>query len=137
MDAMIEKPAELIERYIGLRNQRNKDDEVFAAFRKETYEEPMQAIEMQLLNTLNVLGSDSIKSKAGTAMKVHGSSLTTADSGEFRRHVIGLEAWELVDWRPNKTAIENLIKNNEVLPPGLNRVPLVNVRIRTASSKGE
>lgn len=137
MDAMTNtnsKPDELIAQYLRLRKDRDTDDEAYAQIRREVYEQPMKAIEMQLLDTLNTLGSTSLKSKYGTAMKVHGSSLTTADSSLFRRHVIGLEAWELVDWRPNKTAIEDLIKNGEVLPPGLNREPVVNVRVRKAAS---
>src|SRR5215831_10692165 len=30
-----------------------------------------------------------------------------ADPGEFRRHVIGNEAWELIDWRCNATGAKD------------------------------
>jgi hypothetical protein len=136
MDAMTTKPADLIARYVELRSAKQAANKTYEAWLKEQFDDEMDDIEAQLLNTLNVLGTSSIKSKQGTAMKVHGSSVTTADGAEFRRHIIGLEAWDLVDWRPNKTAIDELIKT-EPLPPGLNRTTFVNVRIRKPSSKGE
>jgi hypothetical protein len=136
MDAMTTKPSELIARYIELRSAKQAANKTYEQFCKEEFDDEMDNIEAQLLNTLNTLGTQSIKSKNGTAMKVHGSSVTTADGAEFRRHIIGLEAWDLVDWRPNKTAIDELIKT-EPLPPGLNRTTFINVRIRKASAKGD
>ena len=129
------KPSEMIERYIELRRMRTKDDERYAAFRKEEYDDPMQEIHDALLDALNRLGSDSIKAKTGTAFKKLGVSVTTADGAEFRRHIIGLEAWELVDWRPNKTAINELVANGEPLPPGINRTTFWNINVRAPGEK--
>jgi hypothetical protein len=60
------------------------------------------------------------------------SSVTTADGAEFRRHVIGLEAWDLADWKPNKTAIEELVENGEPLPPGVNRSTTWKIHVNKA-----
>lgn len=124
-----EKPSELIERFIHLRAERTAADARYAAFRKEEYDEPMNEIQMKLLDMLNEMGSSSIKAPTGTAYKKLSVSVTTADGSAFRRHVIGLEAWELADWRPNKTAINNLIEAGEPLPPGLNRTTFYNIHV--------
>jgi len=132
MNDTLEKPNELIARYIELRNGRTKADETFAEWRKSEFDTPMNEIEMKLLDALNQMGSDSIKTKQGTAFKKLSVSVTTADGSSFRRHVIGGELWDMVDWRPNKTAINNLIEAGEPLPPGLNRTTFYNVSVRKA-----
>lgn len=125
-----EKPSELIGRFIELRNGRKAADETYAAFRKVEYDEPMNEIEMKLLDMLNEMGSDSIKAPTGTAFKKLSTSVTTADGAAFRRHVIGGELWDLIEFRPAKTAINNLIDEGEELPPGLNRTTFYNINVR-------
>jgi hypothetical protein len=56
-------------------------------------------------------------------------SVTTADGAEFRRHVIGLEAWDLIDFRPNKTAVNDLVDNGDGVPPGLNYTTIYKVNV--------
>jgi hypothetical protein len=129
------KPADLIAEYVELRDNRKIADEKFAEWRKENFDGPMNDIEMQLLDILNQMGSDSIKAKTGTAYKKQSVSITTADSAEWRRHVIGLEAWDLVTFTPSKTAINDLIAEGQPLPPGLNRTTFYNVHINRP--KGE
>lgn len=124
-----EKPADLIAEYVKLRDDRKVADETFAEFRKENYDLKMNAIEMKLLDMLNKMGSDSIKAKTGTAYKKASVSITTADASEWRRHVIGLEAWDLATFTPAKTAINDLIAEGGELPPGLNRTVFYNVHI--------
>jgi hypothetical protein len=124
-----ETPAALIGRYIVLRDHRKAADEKFAEFRKAEYDEPMHDIEMKLLDILNKMGSDSIKSKAGTAYTKVSTSITTADGAEFRRHVVGAEAWDLIVFTPAKTAINEMIAAGEPLPPGLNRTTFKTVSI--------
>jgi hypothetical protein len=130
-----EKPADLIERYVDLRDARTAADATFAAFRKEEYDEPMHNIEMKLLDLLNQMGTESIRAKTGTAYKKASVSITTADGSAWRRHVIGLEAWELVTFTPAKTAINDLIAAGGELPPGLNRSVFYNVHINRPKEK--
>jgi hypothetical protein len=140
MDQTIEitdKPSELIDKYIELRRGRSNAEEAYAEFRRKEFDQPMNEIEGKLLDMLDKMGSDSIKAKSGTAFKKISTSVTTADGAEFRRHVIGLEAWELVDWRPNKTAVNDLISNGEPLPPGLNRSTFATINVRAATQKGD
>lgn len=124
-----ETPADLIGRYVDLRDQRKVADAKFAEWRKENFDAAMDDIEMKLLDTLNQLGSDSIKTKKGTAYKKTGTSITTADGAAFSRHVIGGELWDLINFVPNKTTINELIAAGEALPPGLNRTQFINVNV--------
>lgn len=129
LPAPVKTPADLIGRYVYLRDERKAADEQFAKWRKEHYDVEMDGIETTLLDQLNKLGSDSIKTKNGTAYKKMGVSVTTADGAEFRRHVIGGELWDLIVFTPAKGAINELIAAGEQLPPGLNRSTFWNVNI--------
>jgi hypothetical protein len=126
-------PAQLVATYIALRDQKKAAEEQFETFLREHYTERMKDLEIQLLDILNKLGVESIASTKGTAYRKESVSVTIADQREFRRHVIGDEAWELADWRANKTAIEALVENNEPLPPGVNRTTFASVGIRRKS----
>ena len=57
-------------------------------------------------------------------------SVTTADAREFRRHVIGTESWDLADWRPNKTIVNEMVEQGLDVPPGVNRATFLTVGIR-------
>jgi len=124
-----QKPIDLIERYVALRDRMKLDDARFAEARKEAYADPMDAIELQLLDLMNETGVDSLKTKAGTAYKKKSVSLTTADGAEFRRHVIGLEAWDMIEFRPAKTVIVEMVTSGEPVPPGLNYTTKYNVNV--------
>jgi hypothetical protein len=90
----------------------------------------MEDIEVKLLDYLNRTGGDNFASPAGTAFKKQSTSVTVADQREFKRHIIGGELWDLIEWRPAKTAINELVEGGDVLPPGLNRTVYMTVNIR-------
>jgi hypothetical protein len=123
-------PAELIEKYISLRDQKEAAKKKFDEFMKTHYGDPMDAIEVQILDVLNQQGIDSLAAKSGSAYKKVNTSVTVGDASSFRRHVIGESAWDLIDWRANKTAVNDLVENGEELPPGLNRSTFISVGIR-------
>jgi hypothetical protein len=127
------KPAELVEEYIHLRDLKAKAKETFAEFCHVNYNERMDAIEGELLNLLNAMGVDSLAGKTGTAYKNISTSVTIADAREFRRHVIGTEGWDLIDWRANKTAVNELVEQGEPVPPGVNRTAIYTIGIRRKS----
>ena len=93
----------------------------------------MDSLEKALLNVLNSLGVDSIKSQRGTVYKKLTTSVTVGDAREFRRHVIGSEEWDLIDWRANKTAVNDLVEQGGELPPGINRSAFYSVGVRKSS----
>lgn len=124
-------PAEMVEEYINLRDAKDAAKKKFDEWLKQNVTSRMEELENILLQKLNDLGIDSITAKGkGTVYKKLTTSVTTADASEFRRHVIGIEAWDLVDWRPSKTAINELVESNEPLPPGINRTGFFTVGIR-------
>lgn len=120
-DAVVKpKPSELVAEYISLRDLKKQADERYAEWSKLHYDNRMVEIETTLLQTLDELGSQSIASEHGTAFKKLSTSVTVADAREFRRHIIGGENWDLADWRPNKTAVQEIVDGGGELPPGLN-----------------
>lgn len=128
------KDNDLIRTYLDLRNEKKATDEQYQALAHAKFGEPMQAIEQIMLDRLNKRGSDSIKAKGvGTAFKKQVVSVTTADAREFQRHVIGGELWDLIEFRPSKTAINDLVEKGEPLPPGINRTGTFVVQFRTGS----
>jgi hypothetical protein len=130
MNATTIKPADLVEEYIKLRDLKEQAKARYTAFVQEHCDSRMDQIEGQLLNILNALGVDSLAGKTGTAYRNTMTSVTTADMREFRRHVIGSEAWDLCDWKPNKTRINELVAAGEELPPGVNRTQIYTIGIR-------
>jgi len=123
------KPIDLIGTYVDLRGKLKAADAAYAAWKKEHFDAPMDDIELKLLDQMNQTGVDSFKTKKGTAYKKKAVSVTTADGSEFRRHVIGLEAWDLIEFRPAKTAIMDMVDAGEPVPPGLNYSTRYNVNI--------
>lgn len=131
MDVKIDTtPAKLVEEYIHLRNVKKKMAAAYADMCKKKYETRMDELEVELLDTLNKLGANSIKSETGTVHKIKSVSVTVADASIFRRHVIGLEAWDLIEWRASKTGINKIVEDGEALPPGINRSTFYTIGVR-------
>ena len=128
------KPADLVEEFIRLRDEKTIVEKGFEDQMKLRYTDRMEAIKNTLLDVLNKLGVDSIAGHSGTAFKSLTTSVTVADAREFRRHVIGGEHWDFIDWRANKTAINDLVAAGEPLPPGINRTSFFNINIRRKTS---
>lgn len=124
------KPAALVTEYIKLRDAKQQFEELCTEKMKELYGGRMEEIEAKLLDMLNKLGVDSISGKGGTAYKKISTSVTIADPREFRRHIIGNEAWDLADWRANKTIINEMVEQGQGIPPGVNRTTFATIGIR-------
>jgi hypothetical protein len=128
------KPADLVEEFIRLRDERQQVEKGFEEEVKKRYGDRMEVIKVTLLDLLNKLGVDSIAGRTGTAFKSMTTSVTVADAREFRRHVIGGEHWDLIDWRANKTAVNELVDSGEPVPPGINRSSFWNINVRRKAS---
>lgn len=127
------KPSELVEEYINLRDAKSKAKETFDIFCKQHFNDRMEQIEQNLLSVLTAMGVDSLAGSSGTAYRKISTSVTIADSREFQRHVIGGENWDLIDWRANKTAVNDLVEAGEAVPPGVNRSATYTIGIRRKS----
>lgn len=122
--------AELVELFIQLRNAKSQAENVAKEFINSNYVEPMNRIEQQLLQILNTNGLDSVRGPSGTAYKHISTSVTVSDQREFQRHVIGAEAWDLIEWRASKTAVNEIVERGEQLPPGVNRTSFWSIGVR-------
>lgn len=121
---------EVVETYIKLRDRRAKrkaDFEAADAGDKEKQEK----IEAYLLKEFNESGVESIKTPAGTAYKTAKLSVTTADKEAFFHNwVVPNEAWDFLDVKPNKTAIQQYKAAHDDIPPGLNWAETITVQVR-------
>lgn len=124
----------MISDYRAVRDQIKKLDEEHEAFMADR-RKLLDWLGDALLRMLNATGQDSAKTKNGTAYITTRVSATIADGDAFRRHVIGTESWDLIDWRANKTAVKEFIDENKTEPPGVNVSFLRTVGVRAPTKK--
>lgn len=83
------------------------------------YRETLEKLGALLLEHLDTIGGESVKSAAGTVYKTVRKSASIQDGDAFMKYVINSEAWDLLDRKANVTAVEDFAKENGVLPPGV------------------
>jgi hypothetical protein len=110
----------LLKLFIGLRDRR--------AQRKAAYEEDdagdkdkQNKIEIEFLRRFQERGIDNVAARdVGTAYRSTRSSATVADWDAVLDFVQENEAWEMLERRVNKTAVEQFKSVEGDLPPGIN-----------------
>jgi hypothetical protein len=124
-------PADLIEEYLRLREKKKLAEEKFKEWLAANYTGRMDIIEAILMDSLNNLGADSLKTDVGTCFKRVETSVTVGSPAEFQRHVIGSGQWELIDFRANKTAVKAFVEDNGgETPPGVNMTQTTVLSVR-------
>jgi hypothetical protein len=111
----------LLKLFIGLRDRR--------AQRKAAYSDDdsgdkgkQDKIEVEFLKRFQARGIDNVSARAvGTAYMTTRSSVTVADRDAFLGYIRDNDAWELLENRANKTAVEQHVETNNDLPPGVNQ----------------
>lgn len=96
------------------------------------YTNAMVLLEGVFTQVLDSVNAENIKTDAGTIYKSIQASATVANMDEFRRHVIGAQDWDLVDWKVNKTAVRTWLDAGAALPPGVNYSTHVKINVRRA-----
>lgn len=111
--------APLVERYIALRD---KKAELKAAYDESVkdIDSALERIENHLLDRMQKLGVESVRTQFGTPYITVRTSTSAADKSAFMDFVRSQDAWELLEVRPSKTNIEAWRKEHNDLPPGLN-----------------
>lgn len=119
----------------------NRDNEL-AAIKKETealekiVKDEQAAVEQELARRLRERGARNTKTDNGVAFFQETTSVRTENKDEFTRWVIGGERWDMVDWRPAKAAIEDMMATQESAqlapepPPGVKIESIVKVHVR-------
>jgi hypothetical protein len=84
--------------------------------------EALDQLNTMLVGHLTEVGVDSMSIKnIGTVYKARKVSCTLGDAGAFRTYVVENQAWDLADWRANKTAVEDYVRDHQgETPPGVN-----------------
>lgn len=121
----------IIERYIKLRD---KKAQMKAAFDASTADinTAMARCEQVILEEINAQGVESVRTEYGTAFKSTATSVTTADGEMFLQFCIANDRLDLLEKRPNKTAVEEYKAANDDLPPGINYRQAVTLNVRRA-----
>jgi hypothetical protein len=128
-------PADLIAEYIELREEKKVYEEKIKEAMHDRFEARMDAIEANLMAFLLANESEGVRTPTGTAFKRVETSVTVGNQDEFRRHVIGTQQWELIDFRANKTAVKTFVEEHEgQLPPGVNMNQTTVISVRKPSS---
>lgn len=123
---------ELVEKYILLRDRKadlKRDYEGKVA----ALDKVMEKMEAVLLDAFQTSGVESVRTAAGTAYKSTRTSATVADWDAFFAFVKEHQAFELIERRCSKTAVEQYRAANDDLPPGLNWREEAVVNIRRSS----
>lgn len=127
--------AKRTDQYIRLRD---KIKDIKDRHKKELapYNDALEQLNNMLLGFLNDTNQDNASVRdVGTVYKKTKVSATIEDASDFNRHVIGTEAWHLVDWRANAPAVEAYIEEHQETPPGVKYSTYTDVGVRTATSK--
>ena len=82
-----------------------------------------------ILAFLQETGQQNAKTQYGTAYQHTTESFKVEDQAEFRHHVIGTEAWELIEWRANRTGVRAFEQKYRELPPGMTKSVLIDCRL--------
>lgn len=120
---------ELVNQVVMVRDKLKEADD---AHKKKTevarvYKERLEA---KLLEKLNEMGGESVKTPHGTAYRTTRRSASIADGNAFRSYVVSNNAYDIVDWKANAPAIDDFIKANGSPPPGVNFTTAYTVGVR-------
>lgn len=124
------KDADLLKIFMGLRDRRAQRK---AAFTEEDAGDKakQERIENEFLRRFNDREIDNVSARGvGTAYRSVRSSATVADWEALLNFITTEEAWEMLERRVNKTAVEQYKEVHEDLPPGVNWGEVITVNFR-------
>ena len=84
------------------------------------YLETLAQLNAAILQHLNEIGAESVKTKSGTVHKTAKKSATIADMSAFWAYVVATGDWDLLDKKANVTAVDTFIKEKGIPVPGVN-----------------
>lgn len=134
MNAHVEIPQnidDLVSQYIRLRDKIKEVEDAHKEKLKNA-KEHLDSLNNTLLDRLNQLGGESVKTQHGTVYRTTRRSASITDGDTFRQFVIANEAFDLVDWRANAIAVDDFIKDQNAPPPGVNFSTTYTVGVRRA-----
>jgi len=136
MDAAAERPRmtvdSMIEKYVQLRDRKKAMEDQFKLTIKP-YSDALERLEGFMLEAMNQSGLKSMKSAHGTAYQAIRTSAKVTDwpaaLGYIREH----EAWDLLEARISKLALQELTETTKDVVPGVETSSEVVVNVRRAN----
>jgi hypothetical protein len=115
---MGERINDLVEKYVQLRD---KKAEIDKSHREKVakFNAAMGKIEAFLGEYFNDIGVESIRTSSGTAFRSTETTVKVDDRDAFLAFVRDSDAWAFLESRANKSAVDEYLKANEELPPGV------------------
>jgi len=108
-----------VDQFVKLRDKiKAKQD----AFKKEIapYVDALETLGNMLLNHLNQIGAENVKTAHGTVHHTTKRTASIADKTAFWNWVLAQQQWDLLDYKANAVAVKDYIDSNGVPPPGVN-----------------
>ena len=121
--------AQMVEKYIALRDKRDKLKEEHKK-QLAPYTEIMGRLEGVLMAELNKLGVDSMKGEAGTVFKSTETSVSVKDWPTTFEFIKDHQAWDLLEARVSKTAALAIIEETHHPIPGVQVSQIEALRVR-------
>ena len=113
---------------------RDKINEIKEKHKQELapFNEALEKLNSLLLNHLNQIGGDSVKTAQGTVYKTVKKSASIADKTAFWAYVVANADWDLIDYKANVSAVAEHAEDKGTLPPGVNLTQNSLVGVRRA-----
>ena len=126
MDAEVIEPQEvvstdkLIEAYVKIRDIRTEAKQEFES-KDEEFAKQLKVLELELLDICKAQGADSIKTRAGTAIRSIKSKYWTGDWDSMYNFIRENDAFLLLEKRLHQTNMRQFLDENpDLKPAGLN-----------------
>lgn len=118
-----------IAKYIEIRDRKDRLKEKHKA-ELQKYNDALAKIEAALLKFLHKTGQTSSKGTGGTAFIKQRTSDTVTDPVAYMNYIRENEAYDLLESRVAKAALDQFIEEHGDLPPGVRRTIEQQVQIR-------
>ena len=101
------------------------------------YQKGMEDLDGVLLKHLQDTGAQSVKTVHGTVYQRVERSATIKDKKAFREFVLANEQYDLIDWRANKVAVFDFIKEQQAEVPGVNVSAFMTIGVLRGNAQEE
>lgn len=126
MDIKIDK---VVNTYIKLRDKKAAMKKVFDG-ETAAINEQLETLENFIMQKAQELGVDSFKTDAGTAYRYETVSATVADWDKSLAFIQEQGAWNLLEHRVSKKAVEEYKEAHGEIPPGINYTSMFSIGVR-------
>lgn len=126
------KISDYVEKYLELRELKKKLDDEHKA-KVEKVSKLLGTLESQFMEHFNQTGSTQVKAGGGTVFVKTTDFAQVRDWDEVLEFIKHNEAYEFLERRVSKTAVSEYVKENNVVPPGVNYGTKMSINVRKAS----